>query len=201
MKRERTRGRILEVAREVFMRLGYHGTSMRVLAAELGMKESSLYYHFPSKAALYKGVVETALQSFQEGFVAVSTEGRTPITYLVEVGRYYCDQLSANKAITALLVRESLYPEDSEISGLANLVSTMKDREWHVAKSLELIAPKASTEGSLRAVSRVFLQSVFGNWAMTTALGKLAWPEPQRSEVLTRLADSLISHESTQPKL
>ncbi len=45
-----TRDRILEVALDLFIRKGYAGTSMREIAAPLGISKAALYYHFPSKA-------------------------------------------------------------------------------------------------------------------------------------------------------
>jgi AcrR family transcriptional regulator len=45
-----THERILEVALDLFIRKGYTATSMREIAAPLGISKAALYYHFPSKA-------------------------------------------------------------------------------------------------------------------------------------------------------
>ena len=45
-----TRERILEVALDLFNRKGYAETSMREIAAPLGISKAALYYHFPGKA-------------------------------------------------------------------------------------------------------------------------------------------------------
>jgi AcrR family transcriptional regulator len=47
-----TRERILEIALDLFIRKGYAATSMREIAAPLGISKAALYYHFPSKAHL-----------------------------------------------------------------------------------------------------------------------------------------------------
>jgi AcrR family transcriptional regulator len=44
-----TRERILDVALELFARKGYAETSLREVAAELGITKAALYYHFESK--------------------------------------------------------------------------------------------------------------------------------------------------------
>lgn len=44
-----TRERILDVALELFVRKGYAETSLREVAAELGITKAALYYHFESK--------------------------------------------------------------------------------------------------------------------------------------------------------
>ncbi len=53
-----TRDRICESALEVIDENGLEGLSMRTLASTLGVKASSLYYHFGSKDELMTGVTE-----------------------------------------------------------------------------------------------------------------------------------------------
>lgn len=47
-----TRDKILELAQEAIATRGYSSFSFRELAAELGIKSSSIHYHFPSKTHL-----------------------------------------------------------------------------------------------------------------------------------------------------
>jgi AcrR family transcriptional regulator len=54
----RTREDVVRVAGRLFAERGYHGTSMRDLAAELGLLGSSLYSHITSKEDLLVEVVE-----------------------------------------------------------------------------------------------------------------------------------------------
>lgn len=49
---------ILEAAKKAAQAHGYGGLSMRDLAAEVGIKAASLYYHFPSKADLASAVAK-----------------------------------------------------------------------------------------------------------------------------------------------
>lgn len=56
-----TAERILDVSERLFADRGYGGTSLRAIAAEVGVQNPSLYKHFPSKAALYEAVLERAL--------------------------------------------------------------------------------------------------------------------------------------------
>ena len=49
---------ILEAAKKSAQARGYGGLSMRDLAAEVGIKAASLYYHFPSKADLAAAVAK-----------------------------------------------------------------------------------------------------------------------------------------------
>jgi len=55
---ETTRERILEAALNLFSQHGYAGTTVRQLARAVGLRESSLYNHFPGKEAIYDALIE-----------------------------------------------------------------------------------------------------------------------------------------------
>jgi AcrR family transcriptional regulator len=50
---DRRRRQLLDVARDVFARRGFHATSMDDVAAAAGVTKPVLYQHFPSKRALF----------------------------------------------------------------------------------------------------------------------------------------------------
>jgi TetR/AcrR family transcriptional regulator, cholesterol catabolism regulator len=58
----RTEQRILDVATELFYEKGYHATTMREVAAGVGIKAGSLYNHFPSKEELLVRIAEGVMQ-------------------------------------------------------------------------------------------------------------------------------------------
>ncbi len=64
----RTERDIYRAAVELISARGYHGTSLRSVAAAVGMQMSSLYYYFPSKQDL---LVEIMTRSMQELITAV----------------------------------------------------------------------------------------------------------------------------------
>lgn len=53
-----TRAEILRVSLELFTERGFEGTSIRDIAEALGVTKSSLYYHFPSKEAIIRALLE-----------------------------------------------------------------------------------------------------------------------------------------------
>jgi AcrR family transcriptional regulator len=55
---EVTRERLLEVAFDQFVRHGFHGTSMRQIAAEAGVAVGGIYNHFGSKDDIFAAVLE-----------------------------------------------------------------------------------------------------------------------------------------------
>jgi AcrR family transcriptional regulator len=53
-----TRERILDAALDLFAQHGFSGTSVRQLSRAVGLRESSLYNHFPSKEAIYRALID-----------------------------------------------------------------------------------------------------------------------------------------------
>jgi AcrR family transcriptional regulator len=53
-----TRRLILDVALDLFSEGGFAGTSMRQIARAVGVRESALYHHFPSKAAIFEALLQ-----------------------------------------------------------------------------------------------------------------------------------------------
>lgn len=58
-----SRLRVLDAGEEAFSAFGFDGASMRVIATSAGVSQSLLHYHFGTKAALYRGVIERRAQS------------------------------------------------------------------------------------------------------------------------------------------
>jgi AcrR family transcriptional regulator len=61
-KGERTAQRILDAAEALFAQRGYAGTTLRDVAAEVGLRTPSLYNHFPNKESLYEAVLERGIR-------------------------------------------------------------------------------------------------------------------------------------------
>jgi TetR/AcrR family transcriptional regulator len=60
-KGEITRERILDAAEALFAERGFEGTTLRDVAASVGLRNPSLYNHFDSKESLYAAVLERDL--------------------------------------------------------------------------------------------------------------------------------------------
>jgi TetR/AcrR family transcriptional regulator, mexJK operon transcriptional repressor len=62
-----TRAAILRAARPIMLRDGLGGTTLDRVAAEGGIAKMTLYRHFPSKEALFEGLVTAMCESIREG--------------------------------------------------------------------------------------------------------------------------------------
>jgi len=70
------RRRILDVAAALFLENGYAGTSLREIAAAVGMKTGSLYYHFASKEALLEAILRRGMEVMVAAFDAAERDTR-----------------------------------------------------------------------------------------------------------------------------
>lgn len=62
-KSDATRQRVLDVTSDLFRRNGYQATSMRDIAAAVGMKSGSLYYYYDSKEALLAAILNDTIDA------------------------------------------------------------------------------------------------------------------------------------------
>lgn len=74
---EKTRAKVLSVARELINRKGFRSTSVNDIIEATGVKKGNLYFHFPGKEELGIAVLEQAHTEFME-FLSKSLKGERP---------------------------------------------------------------------------------------------------------------------------
>lgn len=84
-----TKRAILDIAGELFARLGYDGTSIRDIASALGTSKAALYYHFENKDAILLALALPALSLGDQWLVPTETTRLTAETARVALGNYY----------------------------------------------------------------------------------------------------------------
>lgn len=68
--------RVLDVAETLFMDRGYNAITLRDIADELGIKQASLYYHFPGgKEQLFLAMAERLFERHEQGIAAALEVG------------------------------------------------------------------------------------------------------------------------------
>ncbi len=90
--------RVLDMAEHLFMEKGYAGITLRDLADALGMKQASLYYHFPGgKEQLYLEVVGRVFDRHRAGVeAAIAVAGPDLRAALRSVAAWLASQPSIN---------------------------------------------------------------------------------------------------------
>jgi AcrR family transcriptional regulator len=88
--RERTRRRILEAARTMFVQRGYEATTMRAIAAAVEYTPTAIYHHFRNKEALLTELCAIDFRALAQAFLRI---GRVadPIERLGRIGDAYVE--------------------------------------------------------------------------------------------------------------
>lgn len=79
-----TRAALMRAALDLFAQKGYFGTSLRDLAAAVGVRESALYNYFDSKEALFNALITDASEERLEQFLALTDAPITDARVLLE---------------------------------------------------------------------------------------------------------------------
>jgi len=110
----RTREDIIEVASRLFSEYTYLGASMNDIAKKLNITKAALYYHFKSKAEIYKNVLDRIFYELKSSITAASGE-KTVDKKLHGLIKNYLDfGLKDKNLIRALMLK--LSPGSPEIN-------------------------------------------------------------------------------------
>ncbi len=133
-----TRGRILRAALGLYSEYGFHGTSIRQIASQVGINPATLYAHYPSKEQILAELVLLGHQELHDRLRnALATAGDSPAARLAALVREH-----------ALIHAD--YP----------LLAVVANAEMHV-----LSAENAAAALELRGRCRAFLSDVLADGA------------------------------------
>ncbi len=130
-----TKSKIIEVSLEMFSIGGYETVSVRDIAKAVGIKESSIYYHFKSKRDILNTIVAAFEQRAKELtdllFINIANHGAGNNISHRWIREYYCDRflfdLFCNRVMRLLMI-EQLHDREME----------KKYLQWMFEKPLEI---------------------------------------------------------------
>ncbi|HTZ14994.1 MAG TPA: helix-turn-helix domain-containing protein [Mycobacterium sp.] len=97
-----TRERLIEVAVTLFSRHSYEGTSLQMIADELGFSKGAIYHHFRTREELLHAIVAPMLERL--GAIVEEAEARrTPHARAEYMLTGYAAHLAANRRVAAVL--------------------------------------------------------------------------------------------------
>ena len=105
-KGRRRRQELYDTAARLFAAQGYHGTSLRDLARELGMQKSSLYHYFESKQDLLFHLLDAYISEALVEIEAMCAQPVSPKEKLARFMRFYTDRYAGDLDRLTLLVNE-----------------------------------------------------------------------------------------------
>ena len=144
-EREQVRHRIFQAATQLFLRQGFHETSMRQIARVVGMGKSTLYDYFSNKEDILLFFVEqemTVINKAASDIAAQDLNAPEKLRRMLQVQWAY---VSTNQELAALLTREV-----SRLGAEATRWVVQKRMEYR--RILEQIVQQGITEGTFRVV-------------------------------------------------
>ncbi|MET4165541.1 MULTISPECIES: TetR/AcrR family transcriptional regulator [Gordonia] len=91
------REEILDAAAELFTRHGYTGTSTRMIAEAVGIRQASMYHYFATKDDILATLLETTVVASLERARELLDGDEPALTRLLELARFDVDQLARSR--------------------------------------------------------------------------------------------------------
>ena len=100
------KGRILKSASKLYGKNGYQGTTTRMIAKEVGIDISTLYYHWGEKADLYEAVLTCMKEDLQDLLKSIERviKGKSLKERLEVAINMCCDYYFSNPETTSLIL-------------------------------------------------------------------------------------------------
>ena len=157
-RQDNRRQQLLDAAARLFRERGYHVTSMRDIAHEVGMLSGSIYYHFPSKEELLLSVYEEGLRHIAEQVDAAVAGRNTPWERLEAGCAAHLEALLELSDYTQVMIRV-LPPEGGKVAE-----RLLELRDQYEARFRQLIDALPLPEDADRRYLRLLLMGGL-NWS------------------------------------
>ena len=104
-----TEQKILDAAITIFIRYGFHGTTLQQIAKKAGVNKSAIHYYFRSKEKLYKKVLMEIIQVIESDEWNLKTIQKENLN----VKWFLNTEMYNNRTFFEKTIKE-LYPDDWE---------------------------------------------------------------------------------------
>jgi AcrR family transcriptional regulator len=168
-----THQKIVQAAHDLFIAQGYHGTSMRAVAAQAEIALGGIYNHFDSKEDLFVAVLEAYHPYHQMVPVLETAPGDTVQAYVDNAARAFVKLLQNQPNFLNLMFIEVVEFENRHIPHLVDQFAP------HV---LGIVTSFAQHQSDLRPIPlpiivRAFLGFFYSYIMIETMLGESLMPE------------------------
>ena len=128
-KDHNTEQHILNSARNVFIRKGYHGARMQEIADEAGMNKALVHYYFRSKEKLFRQIFIGVFVQFFPKMGDVLTDKTLPLMGKIEFFIHnYIDLLAENSFIASFIIMEINRDPDETINLIQEISGGMQEK-------------------------------------------------------------------------
>jgi AcrR family transcriptional regulator len=100
--------RILDAAVHVFSDKGYHGTLVDEIAAEADTSKGGIYFHFPTKQAIFLALLDRLADTLRDRVEAAVAEHTDPVDRAEAALRVVLDTFGSHRRLARLFMVEAL---------------------------------------------------------------------------------------------
>lgn len=111
--------RVLRAARRTFEAKGYDGASLRAIARAAGTTIGMIYYYFPTKDALWDGVIDEVYQRFVHDLAGILAEPGPLRERLRAIAGYIAALSDDDRVVIRLVLRDALVSPERRARVLA----------------------------------------------------------------------------------
>lgn len=182
------RGRLLSEAAKLFRDKGYERTTVRDIAAAVGIQSGSIFHHFASKDAILFAVIEEVIKINTERLRVACAQAETPrekLRALIYLELVFI--VGDTREAMSVMVQEW-----RSLSG-AQQAEALQLRQIYENLWLEVL-DDLRTEGAFRCTSFVMRRLITGmnSWAHN-------WFDPSGNLALDDLADTILARVLGEP--
>lgn len=151
MAKRNTKEIILEESLKLFADKGYDGVTVRDIAAEVGIRQSSLYKHFVSKQEIFDTLVETMQSRFRDASISF----QLPDGEIKDAARKYATgSIDILKKISSAIFH--FYLKDPYASQFRKMLSIEKYKN----KEIDYIYRKVYIDTAISNQARIFEEMI-----------------------------------------
>ena len=148
------KAKVLKAARKLFGQYGYHGTTTRMIAKEVGIDISTLYYHWGEKKDLFESVIMDVIDDYR-GVVKNLEEKTTgkPLYDRYELAiDVLCDFLLSHPEVPNLMLFQMFSKTKQEFDANLRSAVTLNDVAHAMGFQLEDKASSDKVKAGILAV-------------------------------------------------
>ena len=123
---EQTTQRLIRAATELLLQKGYAGTTIALLAREVGMTKGAIYHHFANKEAILRSVIGHVRNTWEQHVGSRIPHQGDAIAQLDALFEYQAQLINSDPTL-CLLVRELMLESDAVTQEMRYEVSSIYD--------------------------------------------------------------------------
>lgn len=120
-KKQNNKRAILDSAISLFNENGYEKTSIAQIARKAGVGKGTVYSYFDNKKSIIKGFCEYELEKVHNQLIAQSNREASVLEQMLIIYMTEFQHITQNREFGRLYMRESLFPDESELKTTTDL--------------------------------------------------------------------------------